>query len=1724
MRAKRGSLRRAVECLESRRLLAADLISHWVADDLAGEESVASWVDRVAGLEVRASGTPVVVANRFGGRSALRFDPRDGDDFFRLNPNRNPLPAGEFSVVVAFAVSGPVAGETGEWFTNTGLVDANTLGFGNDWGMSIAPGGQISVGAGTGFGSPPTTLYSEDRSLNDGKLHTVIFSRQGSMLSIYVDDHLSSRRNDASASPRIQRDVTFGILQNLRNPLDGEIAEVRFYDGALSDAEARAEYDAISAFYNNTPPVGNDDTYAVAEDSPLFFAPVATGVLANDIDADGDLLTVELVSTTQNGILSLNDDGSFIYSPERDFFGVDSFTYRARDFRASNIVTVRLDVENVYDAAIGVTDSYKLLPSESLRVGADSGLLSNDVNPDRGELTAELVDVPNAGQLVLRSDGSFDYEANGFAGQTSFRYRINDNVTVSAPIEVILLVNTPPQAASDVFETLEDETLRVVSSESVLRNDVDAENDMLSVFLMRPPIHGSFAIEPDGSFVYEPNRNFYGEDSLLYQVNDGIDASPVVEATIRVRAVNDAPAANNDVYFTSMGRALSVRLVDGLLANDSDIENGELSVQLVSQPENGKLDVSPSGAFVYRPNARFQGIDSFTYSAFDGDLTSAGATVEIYVGTSPVRISEFMAGNIDLLETSVRSAMEEDFPRDKLTPDWIEIENVSGTDFDLDGFYLSDNGNNRMQWRIPSGTIVPGGGRLLIFASGKDLRDVELDEKVTLHTNFSLNLRGEELILAFPDGGIADRFEPLLQYPNISYGIALNGERGYLTEPTPGRSNSPRFDGVVEPIQFSVGRGVYEQPFSLELTTGTRDAQIRFTTDGTEPGRESGTVYDRPINVSTTSTIRAAAFVDGRIPSEIQTHTFLFLKDVIQQPEQPDGYPERWAGLPASYGMDPDVVGESNLFDDLYRKTIIEDLQSLPTLSLVFDPDNLFASDGIYQNPKRTGDAWERSTSVEFFDPSGAEEGFQLNSGVRVMGGSSREPDIPKHSLRLEFREKFGWGSLNYPLFEDSPFGEDAAKTFDELVLRVGFNNSWMHRHYYQSLRGEQPRDQWVRDLQFAMGQPSARGRFVHVYLNGMYWGIYNLQERPAAPHMEQYFGGDKDTQWDVINSGQAIDGSVRAWSQLHRDARNVGDPEQYEQIQKQVDVVNLADYMLLNFYVGNTDWDGHNWIAAARKDGPFRFFAWDSEFAISLPPSNAAVGDNAERQIINVNKTNQNSANNPSGLHRLLLRNDEYRMMFADRVQKHMFNAGVLTPEIATDLFLARSLEIDRAVVAESARWGDFRRDVNPGRWRSDQFDLYTRDEHFLAQKDFIVSRYLPVRTQIVVDQLRRGNVYPDVDAPVFSQHGGRVPKGFPLTLVEAEDAQTFYTLDGSDPRIAGGGINSNASRYRAAIVLTENVTVKARTIKDGEWSALSEATFRASVPASPESLRISEVHYHPSDSSEAEIAAGFADADEFEFVELINISNDSIDLSDVQFVRAEVDGETEGIDFRFGTGAVNSLEPNQRVVVVENLDAFRLRYGEGVLVAGQWIGGLSNSRERLTLMAGESTIHEFTYRDDWYPSTDGRGSSLESIDPASKDLSSWNQQSGWRSSLSFGGSPGGVDRLPGDVNGDGVFDSTDLLRVFQYGEYEDDEEDNSTFDEGDWNGDGDFNTRDLVLVFQLGVYQQEAIPLFARTSDAKVPTVRNDALHAHHIDQLLGEMESFGKEESLEWVMGGM
>ena len=752
---------------------------------------------------------------------------------------------------------------------------------------------------------------------------------------------------------------------------------------------------------------------------------------------------------------------------------------------------------------------------------------------------------------------------------------------------------------------------------------------------------------------------------------------------------------------------------------------------------------------------------TYTLSATNGQgVNTSQLTVTVIIPGEPI-ISEFSAdGDGSLLD------------EDGDPSDWIEIHNPSASTAILNDYYLTDDPDNLTKWRLPTTTLGEN-DHLIVFASGKGRAD-EGDE---LHTNFSLRASGE--YLALTKQGLAgiiilSEFDPYpAQFPGYSYGVNPDGiTLGYYTDPTPDGFNDTGLQDYVRDTTFSVDRGFYDTAFDLTIESSTEGAQIRYTLNGTDPSASQGTLYTGPINISTTSVVKAIAFRSGLIPTNVDAQTYIFLDDVLNQSNNPPGYPSG-----TDFGMDPDVTTNPT-----YSGTIKDDLKSIPTLSMSMPISSLFGGSGIYTNSGQSGIAWERAGTVEFIYPDGSPD-KQVNCGVRMQGGVGRSSQFPKHSFRLIFKRQYGDTKLRFPLFRDASEDADGAvDTFDSIILRAGFNNTWHRGSSGEENQAQYIRDQFIHNSQLAMGHASCHGTFFHLYLNGLYWGVYNVVERPNADFGSSYYGGDKDG-WDALNSypRNVVDGTATDWLQAHSIAQGgVADQAGYDALTEYVDMPNLIDYMMLNFYGGNRDWDDHNWYSInPRADrGGYKFVCWDAERTLE-----SITGDN---------RTGVGQDNKPSRLYSQLRSNSEFNLEFGDRAHKHLFNGGALTPENTIARYQALADVIDRAIVGESARWGDSKR-ANP----------YTRNVEWVAERDRILNSYLPQRSDVTLSQLRSANLYPDTDAPVFSQHGGHVLSTTELTMSN-NSGTIYYTTDGSDPRLPGGALNPNAKQYDGSVSTT--------------------------------------------------------------------------------------------------------------------------------------------------------------------------------------------------------------------------------------------------------------------------------------------------------------------------------
>ncbi|MBI4660504.1 MAG: lamin tail domain-containing protein [Verrucomicrobia bacterium] len=927
-------------------------------------------------------------------------------------------------------------------------------------------------------------------------------------------------------------------------------------------------------------------------------------------------------------------------------------------------------------------------------------------------------------------------------------------------------------------------------------------------------------------------------------------------------------------------------------------------------------------------------------------------------GLPLVRLNEFLSSNI-----AAAGLKDEDGE----LQDWIEIYNHGQSMANLEGWSLTDDREDPGRWVFPAVSISPG-QFLMIFASGKDRRPAAAGAK--LHTNFKLNPAGEHLALLNPESPrvAVSEFSP--SYPeqrnDYSYGYDSEGRLRHFRTLTPGAANgTSALEGVVPAPNVNITRGWFDAPFTLSLSSPLAGVTLRYTTDGSEPTETNGRVYSEPLRLASTTTLRVAGFKPNMLPSAVNTHTYLFADDILRQPQNPPGYPATWGThgtgfsnriVPADYEMDPEIVTNK-----LYSGIMKDALLALPTMSVVVRIDDLFGlANGIYTHPLNRGAAWERPCSFEYL-PNDGSRGFQVSAGVQIQGNAAREPQKqPKHPFRIVFKGDYGPARLEFRLFPDSPI-----TSFDTLVLRADFNVSWLHWDPNQRARGQRTRDAWMKDSMRAMGGLASHNRYVHLFINGLYWGIYDPTERPDGAFAASYLGGEKEA-YDVMNEGAVVDGDIRAYNSMLA-ITGLTNAAAFTRMQQYLDLTQFIDYMLLHFYGGHQDWgQNKNWYAVRPKDGRLGFFyvPWDGELILDSPSQNRV-----------------SNTDTPSGLHTKLVASSEYRLAFADRVQKHFFNGGALIPAAVQARWLKRAREVELAMVAESARWGDYRRDVHP--YQSGPYVLFTRDNQWRAEQNRLLSQYFPQRTSVVLAQLRAAGLYPKVAAPEFNQFGGRVQRGFSLTL-RAPEGSVYITTDGSDPRTPfTGTAAAAATAYSGPIQLNQSVRIKARALHQGVWSALTEAEFAVDEIGLP--LRITEIMYHP------------LGGDAFEFIEIQNRGSLPIDVTGFSFT---------GIEFVFPFRTI--LNPAQIVVLAPILSpaAFAARY-PGVSVGGYFNGSLDNGGERIELRdrAGQ-TIAAVIYGDDgaWPGDADGKGSSLEMIDPNGDP----NDAANWSASGELNGTPG--------------------------------------------------------------------------------------------------------------------
>jgi hypothetical protein len=986
-------------------------------------------------------------------------------------------------------------------------------------------------------------------------------------------------------------------------------------------------------------------------------------------------------------------------------------------------------------------------------------------------------------------------------------------------------------------------------------------------------------------------------------------------------------------------------------------------------------------------------------------------------GPSPIGYESSPGDYAGLIETTLPSNATGVYVRYEF--DLTSLANISSLELGVrydDGFVAYLNGNVIAEVNVPDTVFWNS------FAAGNHPDEDAVNFETFDVSTGANNLQLGPNVLAIHGLNVSDTSSDILfDAELVAEGVELIQpiQIGYQESPSPGGANGESFLGFNSPVEFSLDHGFYDTTQSLTLTTSNPGSIIVYTTDGSDPLSngstiQNGLLYTNPISVSQTSVIRAAAFKPDFQPTPSVTQSYFFLDDVLGQ--QPNGEVPGpgWAngnvnGQDIDYGMDPNVINQ-------YGTQAVKDaLTAISTFSITTEIENLFdANTGIYVNAQNGGRSWERPASVELIHPDGS-GGFQINAGLRIRGGFSRNDFNPKHAFRFYFRGEYGATKLDHQLFEDG------ASSYDVLDLRTAQNYSWSSEGGTENTF---LREVWSRDLQRDLEHPFTRSQYHHLYINGVYWGLFQTQERVHDFYGEQYLGGDR-SDYDVVKSGlrdvggtEIADGNDEQWRDLfdlgQGLAQNpVGNADNYFTMQGLhpdgtrdlstpvlVDMTNLIDYMLILFYTGNRDSGlsdfignnfANNWFGIndrTNADQGFQFFAHDAEH--SLGAGNTDTNDRTG-PFNNGNQDNY-AQQNPQYLHQDLLASEEYRLAFADRIHKHFFNDGEFTPAKNIARWDERKDVVEDVILAESVRWGDSKTEParTPVTWTN---EVNTLPGFFNTRFD-----------NTVFSQLIGDGLYPSVDPPALNMHGGSVPFGFPATLTSS-GGTIYYTTDGSDPRLPGGIASNTAQPFLGgAISITADTTIKARVLSNSVWSALTEADFTLNAAAADgNSLKITELHFNPADPTAAELAAiPGLDNDDFEFLEVQNVSSSAISLSDV----------TLNVGTPLSLPA-STLFPGDYALIVANQTAFELRYGTGLpIVAVNTLSSLANGGELVTLLAADnSTIHSFIYDDidNWPSLADGQGASMEVIDTNGD----YGDPLNWLPSRDVGGTPGSADPL---------------------------------------------------------------------------------------------------------------
>jgi hypothetical protein len=575
-------------------------------------------------------------------------------------------------------------------------------------------------------------------------------------------------------------------------------------------------------------------------------------------------------------------------------------------------------------------------------------------------------------------------------------------------------------------------------------------------------------------------------------------------------------------------------------------------------PLDASFRLNPEGETVLLSDAKGRLLDKVDYGLLESDRSfsrSGDSWTDSLAPTPGLANTRDSAAEEDALLASantvrvflneaVASARQQG--SSKSAPDWVELYNQSLKTVDLSGYGLSDDPDRPRKWQFPKGTSLPAGGYLKVLLNGLNKADLS---KNAFAANFKLSLSKQEtLVLAKPDGTILDRMPMLSQYGGVSYG-RISGKDGffYLGSQTPGAVNDQTaYVGRVPKVTFGTPGGwITSGTVSLTLSA-PEGTSIRYTLDCTEP-TESSEAYQGPIEISSNTIVRARAFQEGLLPSLVETQSYLF--------------------------------GEKH---------------TLNVISLVADPTGLFDPDkGLLEmGPKKLKypykganfwQDWERAANLEYFSADGKTI-LSQGVGLQLQGQYSRMQD--QKAFKISARNAYGLNRFHAALFPNRDF-----TVYKSFILRTSGQD-------YNKTRF---RDALLTSLAAATSVMYQDAQPVAVYLNGQYWGHYNMRERLHKYSIAQHMGWTKPDEIDIVKANDSVvQGSDKTFQQMmdYVDKHGVETDEDLAYVESRIDLQNYLEYIALETFTGNTDLLNIRRYRSDEGDGRWRWIIFDTDWA----------------------------------------------------------------------------------------------------------------------------------------------------------------------------------------------------------------------------------------------------------------------------------------------------------------------------------------------------------------------------------------------------------------------------------------------------------------------------------------------------------------------------------------------